>query len=265
MSLNVFKFGGGATINLTALAQDAAVLGQKGWKIIIIAGGNAALDLAMQACSKSPRILTSERGEKSRFTDLATLQLLKQVYGKIAREIAKIIRQKGVRATACVGASANLIWGERHRRLRIVEKGKRKMIPGDLTGRISKINLAAIRRKLQLNAVLVLYPPIASQDGEINVDGDKIAAKVASELKAEKLIFFAEAPGILRELTDEKSYIPKIKLELADQYAVGRMKKKILAAKRACQAGVKTVIFADGRLGEQPIQKALQGQGTFVA
>ena len=48
------------------------------------------------------------------------------------------------------------------------------------------------------------------------------------------------------------------------QYAVGRMKKKVMGAVEAVAAGVQQVIFADGRV-ENPIRRALEGDGTQIA
>lgn len=262
--LGVFKFGGGATLNLEALARDAAELAKQGWQLVIVAGGNAALEQAQKKFQQGARIITSERGEKSRFTDAATLVLLKKVYGQVAENIARVIREAGGEAVAQAGSVENLIWARRHERLRILENGKRKVIPADLTGRIEEVAEGKIKAILAQKKVLVLYPPAASLAGELNVDGDKIAEKVAGSLWADYLIFFAETAGVLRNFPNEASRVAQLTLAEAEQFAVGRMKKKILAAKRALAAGVQKIIFADGRLEDQPIQRALAGQGTKV-
>jgi len=48
------------------------------------------------------------------------------------------------------------------------------------------------------------------------------------------------------------------------QFADGRMKKKVMGAGEALEAGVPKVVFADAR-GENPIQRAIAGQGTVIA
>ncbi|MGH9176478.1 MAG: [LysW]-aminoadipate kinase, partial [Vicinamibacterales bacterium] len=48
------------------------------------------------------------------------------------------------------------------------------------------------------------------------------------------------------------------------KFAGGRMKKKVMGAVEAMGAGVKKVIFADGRIA-QPISRALAGAGTHIA
>lgn len=46
--------------------------------------------------------------------------------------------------------------------------------------------------------------------------------------------------------------------------AEGRMKKKVMGAVEAIDAGVGKVIFADGRV-ESPIRRALDGAGTHIS
>ena len=261
----VFKFGGGNGLNLTSLANDTAKLAKSGQKIIIVSGGNAALDCAMRAAKMEPKIITSERGEKSRLTDDKTLALLKKVYGKIAEEIAEKICAAGAKAIALIGSDENLILGARHKKLRIVENNKRKVIAGDLTGRINSVDALRLHNFLKNNIIPVIYPPIKADTGEeINADGDKIASSIAIAFKAKKLIFFANTPGLLANLKDEKSLIKKIPITEANNFAIGRMKKKVLAAARAIEAGVGKVIFTDGRIEKMPIQKALADNGTVV-
>jgi acetylglutamate/LysW-gamma-L-alpha-aminoadipate kinase len=71
----------------------------------------------------------------------------------------------------------------------------------------------------------------------------------------------------MRQFPDESTVMPAIaknQLEAALEFAEGRMKKKVLGASEALNLGVPQVIFADGRV-EQPVQKAMRGQGTVIA
>jgi acetylglutamate/LysW-gamma-L-alpha-aminoadipate kinase len=261
----VIKIGGGDGIDISALSKNLAQLQKTGEKIVVVVGANAQLSRVQKERGIIPRMITSERGEKSRWTDEPTLELLKEIYGGTAEKVAAKIREFGGTAVAQIGSKNNLIVAKKHGRMRIVEDGKVKVVDGDLTGRIEKIDSAAIREILDTGKILVVAPPVATADsGEVNVDGDKIASKIAVELQADKLIFFANTPGLLENLENENSLIREIPIAKADTFAVGRMKKKIISAARAIEAGVGEVIFADGRLAEDPIDAALAGIGTKV-
>jgi len=261
----VLKFGGGDGINRDALACDAAALAKDGEKIVIVVGANAELTRAQKKCGIESRMITSENGEKSRWTDEETLNLLRKVYGDVANDIAVKIRKNSGMAEAWLASENSFVVAQRHKKMRIVENNKRKVIDGDLTGRIEKVNIEKMQEILASGKIVVITPPAITTTGEeVNVDGDKIASKIAIALGAEKLIFFSNTPGLLAKVEDEASLIHDIPVAKADFFAVGRMKKKILAAARAIASGVGEVIFADGRVEKSPIRKALVGKGTRV-
>ena len=114
----------------------------------------------------------------------------------------------------------------------------------------------------------VIAPVAISAAGEpLNVDGDRVAAQLAAALGAERLLILSNVPGLLRDIADENSRIqrlPAAELENAiETIAQGRMKRKLIGALEALQGGVPQVILADGRAA-QPIERALQGQGTII-
>ena len=57
--------------------------------------------------------------------------------------------------------------------------------------------------------------------------------------------------------------LPQARLPSALEMAQGRMKKKVLGAQEALQAGVGKVVIADGRV-KKPISLALAGTGTVI-
>ncbi len=265
----VIKIGGGKGMNETAVVENAAELvKKKGEKIVIIVGGNARLDQKMRDKKYEPRIITSERGEKSRFTDENVLKYLKEIYmDEIADSLVDILRRDCEVDAINLSKEDNPIIAKQHEKMRIVENGKVKVIDGDLTGKIVKVEVEKIQKALDENKIPLLCPPAKTEDGkELNVDGDKIASQVAIALKAEKLIFFSNTNGLLEDVSDETSTIREISIKDADKYAIGRMKKKVLSAKRAIEAGVGEVIFGDGRnLLKDPLTLALSREsGTKV-
>jgi acetylglutamate/LysW-gamma-L-alpha-aminoadipate kinase len=96
----------------------------------------------------------------------------------------------------------------------------------------------------------------------LNVDGDRMAAKVASALKADVLILLTDVEGILLEdkiLEKLSSFEAK---ELQDKIGPG-MSTKVYAAQEAVTSGVKEVIIASG-FKEEAIKSALNNGGTHI-
>ncbi|MDQ7030798.1 MAG: [LysW]-aminoadipate kinase, partial [Ardenticatenia bacterium] len=113
-----------------------------------------------------------------------------------------------------------------------------------------------------------LCPPAISTDHEIiNVDGDRAASAVAAALGADTLVLLTGAPGLLRRPDDPASVIPRLhRQEIEDaieQYARGRMRLKLVAAREALNGGVSRVIIGPSA-AEAPVRAALNGRGTTI-
>jgi acetylglutamate/LysW-gamma-L-alpha-aminoadipate kinase len=210
----------------------------------------------------------SVSGYTSRYTDRETLEIFNMVYaGKMNKMMVEKLQKLGVNAIGLSGMDGRLLEGRRKSVLKIVEAGKKKILRGDHSGIIERVNVKLLRMLLNSGYKPVLTPPAISYEGTaINVDGDRVAAELAKALKADKLIILSNVPGLLLRVEDESSLIKRIpadEIEHYFRYAQGRMKKKLLAAKEALEGGVGVVILADGRV-KQPITKAFQGAGTWV-
>jgi acetylglutamate/LysW-gamma-L-alpha-aminoadipate kinase len=160
-----------------------------------------------------------------------------------------------------------MIRAKRKSAIRIVEDGKRKILHGDYTGIIKKVNTGILDYLMSNRNFPVIAPIAVSEKGEaLNVDADRVAAMVAAAMNADILLLLTAVPGLLKDFPDENSLIQSIsknQLDSALEIAQGRMKKKILGSKEALQGGVKKVIIADGRINK-PISNALAGHGTFI-
>jgi acetylglutamate/LysW-gamma-L-alpha-aminoadipate kinase len=219
-----------------------------------------------------PRFVTSTSGHVSRFTDRETLDIFVMVVaGRINKMLVEQLQKLEINAFGMSGVDGRLLEGQRKDVLRIVENSKRKILRGDYSGIIEDVNVDLLRTLLESGYTPVVAPVAISYEGDaLNVDGDRVAAALASALKADTLVILSNVPGLLRDFPDEASVIPEIALasaeEYLDRYAKGRMKKKLLGAIEALQAGVGQVVLADARPGvSSPLQNALAGHGTTIS
>ena len=160
------------------------------------------------------------------------------------------------------------LWKAKAKKEIFVKDGdKTKLIKNNLTGRVEEINTKLINLLLGSGYLPVICPPAISFENEIvNTDNDWAAAVMAGQLEVKEIVVLFEAPGLLRDPKDEKTKISRIEKEkLADflVYAQGRMKKKILGAKKAFELGVEKIYWGDGRI-KNPIINALAGKGTVI-
>lgn len=264
----VVKVGGSAGIDYDLLCDDIAAL----WpaqKLVLIHGGSSETNRVADALGHPPKFVTSPSGYTSRFTDRETLEIFEMVYcGKMNKGIVERLQRRGVNAVGLSGLDGRLFEGRHKDKVRSVEDGKVKILRGDHTGTVEKVNTGLLELLLDNGYLPVLTPPGSSFDGiAVNVDGDRAAAAVATALEAEALLLLSNVPGLLRIFPDESSLISKIPAAEVEDYlefAQDRMKKKVLGAAEAVAGGVGRVIFADARVA-RPIQQALSGHGTTVA
>lgn len=265
----VVKAGGNGDLDMAAVCADVAELVRQGEQVILVHGGSHDTNEISTKLGHPPRFVTSISGHTSRYTDRETLEIFAMVTaGRINKLLVEHLQQLGVNAVGISGLDGRLLEGKRKDMLRIVENGKRKVLRGDYSGKIERVNDRLLRVLLDAGYTPVVAPLAISYEGEmLNVDGDRVAAAIGSALKADILVILSNVPGLLREYPDESSLIPHIPLDLAphylDRYAQGRMKKKLLGAIEALEAGVGEVILADGRV-DRPLQNALARRGTVI-
>lgn len=267
-SVIVIKIGGTSGVNFSAICADASQHLQTGVPLVLVHGGSQAATKLGEDLGYPPRFVTSPSGFTSRYTDLRTLEIFTMaVNGKINSQIVAKLQKLGANALGLSGLDGRIILAKRKKAIRIVEKGKHKILRDDYTGKITEVNAALLRSLLEGGYTPVIAPLALSPEGDaLNVDADRAAAMVAAALQADTLALLTAAPGLLREYPDEGSLIHKLsqnQLEGTFDFAKRRMKKKVLAAQEALRGEVTNVIIADGRV-EAPITKALSGKGTWI-
>ena len=264
----VVKVGGSLGIDYDAVCADLAALWKAGQRLILVHGGSGETNRVAAALGHPPKFVTSPSGYTSRFTDRQTLEIFEMVYcGKINKGIVERLQRLGVNAVGLSGLDGRIFEGKHKDSVRAVENGKVKVLRGDHTGTVEKVNTGLLDLLLTAGYLPVLTPPAVSYEGvAINVDGDRAAAALAVALKAEALLLLSNVPGLLRDFPDEASLIRQIPagdVESYLEFAQDRMKKKVLGAAEAVAGGVGRVIFSDARAGA-PISAALAGAGTVV-
>ena len=265
----VVKAGGNGDLDMDAICIDIASLVHQGEQVILVHGGSYETNVISEKLGHPPRFITSVSGHVSRRTDRETLEIFVMVTaGRINKLLVEQLQQLGAMAVGLSGLDGRLLEGKRKTALRIVENGKRKVLRDDYSGRIEQVNASLLEMLISTGYVPVVAPLAISYEREaLNVDGDRVAAAIASALQAEALVILSNVPGLLRAFPDEDTVIPFIQPDQApdylDRYAQGRMKKKVLGAVEALHEGVGRVVIADGRVSE-PVQRALAGEGTVI-
>lgn len=264
----VIKIGGGAAIGAGGYANFAEDLAALDRPFVLVHGGNAEFSELSRALGMPPRMITSQSGRVSRYTDAATMDAMLMTYcGKVNKRLVAALRAKGVNAVGLSAIDGGIAVGRRKPMLRGTEDGKPKVFRDDHAGTIETVDASLVRLLLDNGYQPVLTPPALGEEGvPINVDGDKLALELAIALGAEGMLFFSDTPGLLADRNDEASLIREIDAsdpEGALAAAAGRMVVKVEAALGAISRGVGQVVFSDGR-ADRPVSRALAGEGTVI-
>jgi acetylglutamate/LysW-gamma-L-alpha-aminoadipate kinase len=264
----VVKIGGGSGIAIEPTVADLAGLREKGRRLLLVHGASGETNALAERLGKPPRFVTSVSGIESRYTDRETLEIFEMAYcGKGNKAIVEAFQKRGVNAVGLSGLDGRIFEGKRKEAVTILEGGKRKVLRGDYTGKVERVNTALLTLLLDHGFLPVLCPPAVSYEGEaVNVDGDTAAAMLAAAFQAEAFVMLSNVPGLLRDVQDPASLVARIPAKTIEEYlpvAQGRMKRKLMAAQIALAAGVRRVVLASANV-EHPVTAALAGQGTVI-
>ncbi|NVM29497.1 MAG: [LysW]-aminoadipate kinase [Candidatus Helarchaeota archaeon] len=268
--LIICKLGGqllAQVVSLRDMFDDLAQVSQT-HRVVVCHGGGPQIDDTLTKMGKEPVIVQSASGVKSRLTDRETLVVAEMVMsGKINKEIVSELLKRGVDAVGISGIDGNTIQSKKKDKLVILdpETGKKRIVRGDNSGKIEKVNPKLLRLLLDNGYTPVIAPITASEEMDpLNTDGDRTAVHVASALKADKLILFTDVEGVLKD----GKLVPKIGREEIKEYfemVKGGMKKKVFAAREALELGIQEVIVSSGLI-QNPISDAVEGKvGTSLS
>jgi acetylglutamate kinase len=252
--LTIIKLGGSAMEEpavLAATLQDVVFMETAGMRPILVHGGGKAIDRAMAAAGLQPRKVQGRR-----HTDAATLRLVvRTLLEENNADLVKQIRALGGRAVGLHSGPLQSLFGQR-----LTLSGPEGPIDLGHVGHVTRVEGALIE-DLCAGGVIPVIPSLAVHEqgdngeagGWLNVNADTAAAAIAAELKAEKLVFLTDTPGILRDRNDPESLVPS--LDPAGCHELIRrgiidagMIPKVEACLDSLRAGVRKVHMIDGRV-----------------
>jgi [amino group carrier protein]-L-2-aminoadipate 6-kinase len=270
-TLIVVKVGGGEGVNAEAVCADIAALVRAGKRIVLVHGTSAAANTLADQLQVPVQTLLSPSGHTSRYTNAETLRVfMLAALGQMNPNLVLTLQSMGVNAIGLSGADGRLMQAKRKEAVRAIDPntGRQRIVRDDFTGKVETVNGSLLKLLCDSGYTPVVAPlALGEQCEPLNIDGDRAAAQLAGALNAQALVILSNVPGLLANFPDPASLVRQLapnKLDSALELAGGRMKKKVLAAQEALAMGVGRIILADSRR-ENPVQLALQGEGTVIS
>ncbi len=240
------------------VARDVVFLEAVEINPVVVHGGGKAISRAMEKEGLSPRF---EQGH--RVTDENAVQLVHEVLShQINPEIVKTINSLGGVARGFSGTE--------------IFKCKRKKVEGSdgqqidigYVGEVVEVNTKPLLDCIANGVTPVISPTAIGEDGHIhNCNADIAAAVTATALKAKRLVFMSDVPGLLQDPHNPDSVIPHLRIqdvtELKQKGIIGSgMIPKVDSATKAIEAGVDKVSFVDGRVNHAVLLEIFTDKGV---
>lgn len=246
--VTVLKLGGSLLDDADALRHlliDIVFMETVGMRPVVVHGGGAAINRAMDAAGLTPRFILGRR-----YTDDATRDIVERVLAYETNEhIAERIEAFGGRAAALNFRSTNVLWGER---LKLHDEQGQPIDLGAV-GTVTRVDRGTINNLCYAGIVPVIPSMCLTEKGEkLNVNADTAATAVAQALGAEKLIYMSDVNGVRRQKDDPGSLIHSLTASQAMALVrEGTIDKGMIPKVEACVEtlgkGIRKIHIIDGR------------------
>jgi acetylglutamate kinase len=265
-SIFVVKYGGSFMDDpdpaiRTRVAFDIAFFAAVGVNVVVVHGGGKAITKAMEASGLSASFVNGLR-----VTDEATMAVVRKTLNEVVnQEVCDAIATAKARPVSMPGDTVLVC-----QKLATDDDGN----PIDLgyVGEVTEVKVKLIKKEIADGFVPVISPVAEGYDGKpYNVNADLVAGRVASALRARRLVYMSDVPGVLANPPAADSLISTLKISQIDDLkkkgVIDKgMRPKVASAIHALQEGVQRVHFIDGRLPHSLLLEIFtdRGIGTEV-
>jgi acetylglutamate kinase len=225
------------------VARDIAFFAAVGINVVVVHGGGKAITRAMETSGLKAQFVNGLR-----VTDEATIALVKKTLDEVVNKDV---------CDAIAGAHGNpkgmpgdtVLTCEK---LTTDDDGN----PVDLgfVGDVTEVKVKLIKKEVGEGFIPVISPVAEGLDNKpYNINADVAAGRVASALRARRLVYMSDVPGLLADPKNPDTLISTLKTSQVDDLkkkgVIDKgMRPKVRSAVRALQEGVQRVHFIDGRL-----------------
>ena len=244
-----------------ALMEQVGILHQVGIRVVLIHGGGPQSTELASALGLETTFVEGRRVTDGDSLTVATMVL----NGQINTRILATCRDLQIPAVGISGLDAGLI--QASRRPPVARDGAEPVDYG-FVGDIEAVDAEILQKQLDNGLMPVVSPLSCDSSGTVlNINADTVAAAIAAELDAEKLILATGAAGILEDVNDPLSLISYIdraalrKLKERGKIADG-MLPKAAAIDAAIKNGVSRVHIISYKLADSLLLEVFTNEGT---
>ena len=258
----VVKYGGNAMISdelRETVINDIVLMKCIGFKPIVVHGGGPYISSFLDKLGEKSEFINGLR-----YTDKKTMEVVQMVLGgKVNKDLVTLIENAGGKSIGLCGLDGSLL------------KAKKLESEVDLgyVGEVTSVNTEAVTMALDAGYIPVIGSMAIGEDGNdlYNINADTCAAKIASALKAEKLILLTDVVGVLKDPKDPTSLLSVLRLHEIPKLTLqgvikGGMIPKIQCCVESVRMGVERAHIIDGRVPHALLLELFSndGIGTMI-
>ena len=260
----VLKAGGeifADPVQTNALMEQVGILHQVGIRVVLIHGGGPQSTELATALGLDTTFVEGRRVTDDASLDVATMVL----NGQINTRVLAACRDLQIPAVGISGVDAGLI--RAHRRPPVERDGDAPVDYG-FVGDIDSVEADILQKQLDNGLMPVVSPLSCDESGTLlNINADTVAAAIAAELDAEKLILLTGAAGVLEDVSDPRSLISYIDRSALDKLRddgklADGMLPKAAALDAALANGVSRVHVISYKVPDSLLLEVFTNEGT---
>ncbi len=264
----VVKYGGhamGDEAKERDFARDMVLLEQSGVNPVVVHGGGPQIGAMLAKLG-----IESRFSGGLRVTDKPTVEIVEMVLaGSINKQLVGAINAQGGRAIGLCGKDGNMMMARKVSRAPGPGGDHEDYVDLGYVGEPDKVDMTVLEQILGRDLIPVLAPIAQGADDQTyNVNADTFAGAIAGALKAKRLLFLTDVPGVLDK---NKDLIKELKVSeihglIADGTITGGMIPKVETCIYAVERGVEGVVILDGKIPHAVLIELLtdHGAGTLI-
>jgi acetylglutamate kinase len=244
--LFVVKTGGAIFEDKSALremVEQLGVLNELGARLVLVHGGGVQTTELATKLGVETNMVNGRRVTDEKTLEISTMTL----NGSINTKLIAACRAQGLNAAGVSGVDAGLIRATRRPPQQVNVNGDKVTVDYGLVGDIQRVDAKILNSLLDAGVVPIVSPISCDEQGQLlNINADTVAARIAAEMGAEKLIFMGAEMGILENIKDSSSLISYTDIrgldKLKEKGIIDKgMLPKANAAREALLGGVRRV------------------------
>jgi len=229
--ITVIKLSGkvlGDPALLASVCEDLVALQRASVKFVVVHGGGKQIDVEAGRKGLGKKLVNGLR-----YTDARMLEVVETVLAGLNAKIVAGLQAKGVKAA---GLNVDKLF--------IVHARKK---PGlGFVGDVSFVDAVELQGLFSSGVIPVVSCLARGSRTRLNVNADDVAVAVAAAVKAERLVFVSDVPGILADQGNAASLLPVVSVQAAkglikEGLVSGGMVPKVLACLKAVDSRLASI------------------------